>query len=83
MRLAGNEPISPSKIAFPLVAKPAYSPEYANFINMGFKKVYFIERQEQLDELWTKLRDAGFAGNFLVQELIGGDDTYMDSVTST
>ena len=48
---------------------------------MGFKKVYFIERQEQLDELWAKLRDAGFAGNFLVQELIGGDDTYMDSVT--
>ncbi|WP_317298319.1 ATP-grasp domain-containing protein [Collinsella tanakaei] len=81
VRLAGNEPIAPSKIAFPLVAKPAYSPEYAGFINMGFKKVYFIERQEQLDELWAKLRDAGFAGNFLVQELIGGDDTYMDSVT--
>ena len=50
-------------------------------MSRGFKKVYFIERQAQLDELWHDLRAAGFAGTFIVQELIGGDDTYMDSVT--
>ena len=50
-------------------------------MSRGFKKVYFIERQAQLDELWRDLRAAGFAGTFIVQELIGGDDTYMDSVT--
>ena len=49
VRLAGNEPIAPEQNRFSPVAKPAYSPEYAGFINMGFKKVYFIERQEQLE----------------------------------
>lgn len=72
---------APSALPFPVVAKPAFSPEYATFLNRGFKKVYFMERQEQLDELWAALRDAGFTGTFLVQELIGGDDTYMDSIT--
>lgn len=81
VRLAGTDPIAPSELPFPVVAKPALSPEYAHFINQGFKKVYFVERQEQLDELWRDLRAAGFAGSFLVQELIGGDDTYMDSIT--
>lgn len=79
--LSGTAPIAPSGLPFPVVAKPAYSPEYARYINRGFKKVYFIERQEQLDDLWAGLREAGFAGSFLVQELIGGDDTYMDSIT--
>lgn len=81
VELAGNAPIAPSALPFPVVAKPAFSPEYAAYLNQGFKKVYFIERPEQLDELWAALRAAGFTGTFLVQELIGGDDTHMDSIT--
>jgi len=82
VELAGSDAIAPTELPFPVVAKPAYSPEYSHFINvLGFQKVYFMERQEQLDRLWKDLREAGFAGTFLVQELIGGDDTYMDSVT--
>lgn len=73
--------IAPTALPFPVVAKPAFSPEYAAFLNRGFKKVYFMQRQDELDELWRDLRAAGFAGTFLVQELIGGDDTYMDSIT--
>ncbi len=47
----------------------------------GRKKVYFLSSQAELDELWRDLRNAGFTGDFLVQELIGGDDTHMDSLT--
>lgn len=81
VHLAGADPIAPTRINFPLVAKPAASREYATFFEKGFKKVYFMHGQAELDELWRDLRAAGFAGDFLVQELIMGDDTYMDSLT--
>lgn len=81
VKLAGSRPIAPSAIPFPSVAKPDYSPEYAGLLNRGFKKVYFVREQAELDRLWGELRGVGFTGNFLVQELIGGDDTYMDSIT--
>lgn len=80
--LASRQLIEPTQLAFPVVAKAAYSPEYAPYMmSHGFKKVYFLEKQEQLDELWRSLREAGFAGTFVVQELVEGDDTYQDSVT--
>ena len=71
----------PTEIPFPLVVKPAYSPEYAAYIAQGFQKVYYFTEQSQLDDLWRDLSKAGFRGTMLVQELIAGDDTYMDSIT--
>lgn len=79
--LAGEEPIAPTLVPFPLVAKPAVSSQYAPLFARGFQKVYFVQAQEELDRLWADLRAAGFSGDFLVQELIGGDDTYMDSIS--
>ena len=81
VHLAGTDLIAPTQIDFPVVAKPAVSADYYHLIVQGFKKVYYMTEQSQLDELWADLRAAGFAGDFLVQELIGGDDTYMDSLT--
>lgn len=81
VHLAGTEPIAPSQIPFPVVAKPAVSAGYYDTLLKGFKKVYYITAQAELDELWRDLRAPGFTGDFLVQELIGGDDTYMDSLT--
>ncbi len=81
VHLAGTEPIAPSQIPFPVVAKPAVSAGYYDTLLKGFKKVYYITAQAELDELWRDLRASGFTGDFLVQELIGGDDTYMDSLT--
>lgn len=81
VHLAGNGKIAPSAIPFPLVAKPARSSEYAAHMAHGFKKVYFVHEQAELDRLWDALREDGFHGDFLVQELIEGDDTYMDSLT--
>ena len=79
--LGGEGRIQPSEVGFPLIAKPAVSAEYASYFEKGFQKVYFFHRQEELDGLWRDLREAGFGGTFLVQELIPGDDTYMDSIT--
>lgn len=81
VNLAGDAPIKPAKVPFPLVAKPAASSEYAHLYAKGFQKVYFIHGQSELDRLWSDLRAVGFAGDILVQELIEGDDTYMDSLT--
>ncbi len=79
--LAGTNPIAQTQIPFPVVAKPAVSAEYSSYLGRGFKKIYFIKNQSELSKLWINLREAGFSGEFLVQELIGGDDTYMDSLT--
>ncbi|KUH58667.1 hypothetical protein AUL39_06770 [Tractidigestivibacter scatoligenes] len=79
--LSDGTAILPSKIAFPVVAKPSFSAEYAPFIAQGFRKVYLMHSQAELDELWEKLRSAGFAGTFLVQEFVPGDDTMNETVT--
>ncbi|WP_234966806.1 carboxylate--amine ligase [Olsenella urininfantis] len=83
VHLAGDEPISPTNVPFPLIAKPAVSSaEYTSLYQRGFKKVYFIQGQAELDELWANLRAEGFVGDFLVQKLIMGDDSYVDMITA-
>ena len=79
--LAGEEGAAPTALAFPVVAKAARSDEYMRMYELGFKKVYKADTQAELDELWSSLRAAGFAGDFLVQELIPGDDTCMGALT--
>ena len=81
VHLAGSDPIPATKIAFPLVAKPAVSSQYVHLFAKGFQKVYFVHEQAELDTLWADLRREGFAGDFLVQQLIEGDDCFMDSIT--
>ncbi len=54
-RLAGAEPIAPCAIPFPVVAKPSVSAGYYDFLLKGFKKVYFLSSQAELDELWPLL----------------------------
>ena len=80
VRLAGTAAPAPSAVPFPVVAKPAVSSEYVNLYLKGFKKVYFAREQAELDRLWSELRAAGFTGDFLVQELVPGDDTCKDNV---
>ena len=80
-RCGGDEAWPVWEKDFPLVLKPAYSPEYAAYIARGFQKVYYVQSQQELEGILTSLREAGFAGDMLVQELIEGDDTWMDSIT--
>ena len=81
VHLAGTDPIAPTALSFPVIAKPAESARYYTTLIKGFKKVYCMHQQSELDALWAKLRASGFSGDFLVQHLIAGDDSYMDSIT--
>ena len=79
--LAGPAAPAPCGLPFPVVAKPARTAEYSHLYEQGFKKIYSCDDQAALDALWASLRDAGFAGDFLVQERIDGDDTHMGALT--
>ena len=72
---------APCALSFPVVAKPARSAEYSHLYERGFQKVYSFDDQAGLDGLWAQLREAGFTGDFLVQERIDGDDTHMGALT--
>ena len=69
-------------LTFPVIAKAASSADYQDVEFPGKRKVYEIADQAALQDLWERLRGAGFRGRFVVQELIPGDDTRMRSVTA-
>ncbi|KAB7791344.1 carboxylate--amine ligase [Bifidobacterium leontopitheci] len=73
---------TPANLTFPVVAKPADSSQYENLMFEGRQKVYRIDTDEQLQQLWATLAKAGFRGTFVAQELVEGDDTGMYSVTA-
>lgn len=68
-------------VPFPIVAKPASSAVYNRVYFEGKKKIWFIDDQAQLDDLWEKLVDAGFEGEFIVQQVIPGDDTNIRNLS--
>lgn len=72
----------PVDIAYPLIAKAASSADYQDVEFAGKKKVFEIRSADELAALWVSLRDAGFRGRFVVQEMIPGDDTQMRSITA-
>ena len=72
----------PVDVGYPLIAKAASSADYQEVEFPGKAKVFEIESPERLEWLWGALRDAGFRGRFVVQELVGGDDTQMRSITA-
>ncbi|MBI9115283.1 carboxylate--amine ligase [Sanguibacter suaedae] len=72
----------PVDVPYPLIAKAASSADYQDVEFEGKKKVFEIGTPEELDALWVSLREAGFTGRFVVQELVPGDDTQMRSITA-
>ena len=66
---------------FPVIAKAANSADYERLSFEGKKKVYQVDDDESLRALYTTLAGVGFAGRFVVQEMIPGDDTQMRSIT--
>lgn len=68
-------------LQFPVVAKTASGAAYDRVTFDGKKKIWFITEREQLEDLWSALKDSGFRDRFIVQENIPGDDTCMRSLT--
>lgn len=77
----GWEPVAVDGLTFPLIAKAANSADYERLHFEGKKKVYQVDDQAELDDLWATLTRVGFTGRFVVQEMIPGDDTQMRSIT--
>ncbi|MFD6178852.1 MULTISPECIES: carboxylate--amine ligase [unclassified Isoptericola] len=72
----------PVDVGWPLIAKAASSADYQDVEFPGKRKVFEIGTQAELDDLWRRLREAGFRGRFVAQELVPGDDTQMRSITA-
>lgn len=73
---------APVDLEYPLIAKAASSADYQDVEFEGKKKVFEIATAQELAWLWSALREAGFHGRFVVQELVPGDDTQMRSITA-
>ncbi|WP_193107253.1 carboxylate--amine ligase [Brachybacterium sp. FME24] len=67
---------------YPVVGKAANTAEYHHVQFPGKKKVFFLESAQQQQDLVRRLRESGFTGRFLFQELIEGDDTAERSITA-
>lgn len=63
-------------LTLPVVVKPATSGEYETLQFPGRKKVYAAHTREVVVAILQRVKDAGFGGHMLVQELVPGDDTY-------
>ena len=72
---------TPVDLGFPVIAKAANSADYERLSFEGKKKVYQVDDQAGLEELYATLARVGFRGRFVVQEMIPGDDTEMRSIT--
>ncbi|MFQ6486109.1 carboxylate--amine ligase [Brachybacterium epidermidis] len=80
---AGTAPEVPElDLGWPVVAKPSRSSAYTHVSFPGKRKVFEMHTRAQLEELVAKLAAAGFRDRFVVQEMVGGDDTAMRSVTA-
>jgi len=69
-------------LQFPVIGKPASSAQYNDLHMPGKKKVDFITSRAELDDLLGRLVDAGYAGTYLVQDFIPGDETHMRTLTA-
>ena len=68
--------------SYPVVGKAANTAEYHHVQFPGKKKVFFLETAAEQQDLVRRLRESGFTGRFLFQELIEGDDTAQRSITA-
>ena len=79
--LAGDAPVEPWPDAFPVIVKASSSVEYVPARRKGFDKVYLLQSQSEVDDLFRRLREVGFSGTMLMQQPVFGDDTFKRSLT--
>jgi D-aspartate ligase len=73
---------APVEVTYPVVAKPANSADLENLRFPGVQKVWALDTPQEWAEVVRVLREGGFRSDFIVQELIPGDDTHQYSVVA-
>lgn len=79
-----GEKLDNSKIEslmYPLIVKPGNNIQYHIHKFDGMYKVYKVHTKEELEEVISKIENAGYSNNLVIQEFIPGDDCALfDSV---
>src|SRR5699024_7111584 len=69
------------ELAYPVIIKAAQTTEYHNLDFEGKNKVYICQHEEEAATIISRIRQAGYTSDLLVQEYIPGDDTHLGIVT--
>lgn len=62
---------------FPIALKPANSVEYLDIDFEGREKAYILETREQMMDIVSKIYNAGYTSEIIIQDFIPGDDSHM------
>ncbi|MHB1063987.1 MAG: carboxylate--amine ligase [Georgenia sp.] len=63
-------------LTLPVVVNPTTSGEYETLRFPGRRKIFAAHTLDDVVAILQRVKDAGFGGHMLVQELVPGDDTY-------
>lgn len=69
-------------LTYPVIGKPASSADWFGVSFPGKRKIHHLESEQELLEVLRHLDAADYPSEFLVQELIPGDETHMRSLTA-
>ena len=68
--------------SYPVILKSSESIHYWDYPFPEQEKVFTINNREELDDMITKIYDAGYPENLIVQDMIPGNDESMYVLTS-
>ena len=69
-------------LTYPVIGKASSSAEHHYAQYPGKKKVQHLESRAEVDDLLARIGTSDFAGTYLLQEMIPGDETQMRSLTA-
>ncbi|NNG40200.1 carboxylate--amine ligase [Flexivirga sp. ID2601S] len=69
-------------LRYPLIGKPASSADYHAVDFVGKQKVHHFAGRAELEIVLLRLRAAGYAGTFLLQEFVPGGEPQLGSLTA-
>ncbi|MFW7415254.1 carboxylate--amine ligase [Demequina sp. SO4-18] len=85
VRFADGQPSADGdldSLTYPVIGKASSSAEHHYAEYQGKKKVQHLESRAEVDDLLARIAGSGFAGTYLLQEFIPGDETQMRSLTA-
>jgi D-aspartate ligase len=68
--------------SYPVILKSSESIHYWDYPFLEQEKVFTIDNREELNEMITKIREAGYPEPLIIQDMIPGNDEYMYVLTS-